>query len=347
MSTPIPLAPYPPGSIHASIPPPEWSAIVESWNTALSVLLQLPAAKFIAASSSDNLARFLSSYLSYSPIVLEKSDASQKALRKKAFLVLHRVLTVHPKALLDTPGFLTGFSRVYFRVPAAQRLLEKLWETQEVVMEAAIKALKKTHLPVFSKSKLSYDDATALGRLFQMSPQIAAMFLAGDEFAEAALEGDEVVAKLFAGALCEAARANWSVVIDGVYALTSPITGQKERALSKQLAGLGVGSRLKMLAEGTDYEGRVAGAAEKLQAFGVPIRRKKKDKGKGVMSPHEEEEAEMASKISQIHDLFPHLGSGFVRKCLRAMDGSVEAVTGALLEDNLPVELIEADRGEE
>jgi activating signal cointegrator complex subunit 2 len=350
MSTSIPLAPYPSSSLRTSIPPPEWSAIVESWNTALSVLLQLPSAKFTTASSSDNLARFLLSYLSHSSTNPD-IDVPQRALRKKTFLVIHRLLTAHPKTLLETPGFLIGFSRVYSRVPAAQRLLAELWKTQETVLEAAVKALKKTHLPVFSKATLSFDDAAGLGRLFQMSPQVAAMFLAGDEFAEVALDGDEIVAKLFARALCEAARANWSVVIDGLYTITLPSAGQKEHALAKKLAGLGVGSRLKELAEGTDYEGRVSGVVEKLQAFAppTPVRRKKanKDKGKSVMTPQDQEETEMASKVDQIRDLFPDLGSGFVRRCLHALGGSVEAVTSALLEENLPAELIEADRSEE
>jgi activating signal cointegrator complex subunit 2 len=217
-------------------------------------------------------------------------------------------------------------------------------------MEAAVKALKKTHLPVFSKATMTFDDAAGLGRLFQMSPQVAAMFLAGDEFLEVALDGEEVVAKLFARALCEAARANWSVVIDGLYTITSPSAGQKEHALAKKLAGLGVGSRLKELAEGTDYEGRVSGVVEKLQAFAPPppVRRKKgKDKGKAVVAPQEQEDIEMASKIDQIRDLFPDLGSGFVRKCLHALGGSVEAVTSALLEENLPADLNGADRSEE
>ena len=261
------------------------------------------------------------------------------------------MLTVHPATLLSTPGFLACFARVYARVVEAQRLLEELWKSHEAEMEAAVKALKTTHLPVFRKAAISYDDAVALGKLFQASPKAAATFLAGDEFVEVAMEGDEVVVKLFAKAWCEAARVNWSVVIDGIYSLTSPSGGSTGKAFLEKLVGLGVGTKLEQLAAGTEYEGRVAGAVEKLRAFGTaPVKRKKRDlkgKGKAVVTQHDHEQAEVSSKVDSILDLFPHLGTGFLRKCLDAMDGNVETVTMALLEENLPAELHSADRNEE
>lgn len=345
----IPLAPYPSSALRASIPPPEWSAIVSSWSAALSVLLQLPASKFAVAGSSENTTNFLLSYLAGSGLA---TDAPQISLRKNVFLTIHRVLSEHPKtALLTTPGFLTAFARVYARVAEAQRLLDELWKSREVEMEAAVKALKTTHLPVFQKAAISYDDAAELGKLFQASPKVAATFLAGDEFVEVAMDGGEATVKLFAKAWCEAARVNWSVVIDGIYSLTSPSGGSKEKALLEKLMGLGVGAKLEQLAVGTDYEGRVAGAVEKLQPFGrAPVKRKKRDtkgKGKAAVTPHSHEEAEIASKVDTIRDLLPDFGTGFLRKCLKAMDGDTEAVTMALLDGNLPAGLDGVDRNEE
>lgn len=58
------------------------------------------------------------------------------------------------------------------------------------------------------------------------------------------------------------------------------------------------------------------------------------------------ETAELLSKISQIRDLFPDLGEGFVEACLRAYDMDTEATTMHLLEDDLPPHLQELDRAE-
>ncbi|CEP12670.1 hypothetical protein [Parasitella parasitica] len=45
---------------------------------------------------------------------------------------------------------------------------------------------------------------------------------------------------------------------------------------------------------------------------------------------------ERTSKISQIHDLFPGLGDGFIEACLEANDDNAETVIMQLLEDSLP-----------
>jgi activating signal cointegrator complex subunit 2 len=273
------------------------------------------------------------------------------------FLLLHRLLTDSPK-LLDTPGFLEGFARLYCNVPTAQKLLVSLWKSHEAEVEKAVKALKKKHLPVFSKANVTYDDAASLSRVFQLSPKAAATFLAGEEFVDVALDGDEVVVKLYARAMTEAARVNWSVVVDALYSLTVPSSGKKEKALARRLAGLRLGPKLKSMSNGTESESRVAAVVEKLHELSPPPRKVKSkpamDKGKGIAAPEpspgpartDQEEEETASKVDQIRDMFPHLGAGFVRRCLKEI-GSVEEVTMALLEHNLPPQLLEADQSEE
>lgn len=53
---------------------------------------------------------------------------------------------------------------------------------------------------------------------------------------------------------------------------------------------------------------------------------------------------ERTSKISQIHDLFPDFGDGFIEACLEANDDDVEAVIMQLLEDSLPASVRGLDR---
>lgn len=52
-------------------------------------------------------------------------------------------------------------------------------------------------------------------------------------------------------------------------------------------------------------------------------------------------------KISQIHDLFPDLGDGFIEACLEATKDDVELVIMQLLEDTLPESVAKLDRSME
>jgi hypothetical protein len=59
------------------------------------------------------------------------------------------------------------------------------------------------------------------------------------------------------------------------------------------------------------------------------------------------ENVERTSKISEVHDLFPDLGDGFIEACLKANDDNVEIVIMQLLEDNLPPSIAGLDRSME
>ena len=56
------------------------------------------------------------------------------------------------------------------------------------------------------------------------------------------------------------------------------------------------------------------------------------------------DEVEIDSFISQVRDLLPHLGEGFVQACLEYFDYSPEQVINTLLEENLPPHLAKMDR---
>jgi hypothetical protein len=55
-------------------------------------------------------------------------------------------------------------------------------------------------------------------------------------------------------------------------------------------------------------------------------------------------EIELTSKISQVLDLMPDLGEGFIEACLNANDGDVEQVIMQLLDDSLPSTVSGLDR---
>ncbi|GLV44807.1 uncharacterized protein CBL_14622 [Carabus blaptoides fortunei] len=56
------------------------------------------------------------------------------------------------------------------------------------------------------------------------------------------------------------------------------------------------------------------------------------------------EDVMLESKISEVKEVFPDLGEGFIERCLVSYDLDSQQVTMAILEDNLPPEIAELDR---
>lgn len=86
----------------------------------------------------------------------------------------------------------------------------------------------------------------------------------------------------------------------------------------------------------------------------VNRQRKGIDKGKGKdLSSFDDSQQQQEihihrmSQISQIQDLFPHLGSGFISKLLDHYSSDTEQVVACLLEDEIPPHLQSADRSAE
>lgn len=185
---------------------------------------------------------------------------------------------------------------------------------------------------------------------------MAAVFLAGDEWVEIADVQEFKVAVVEVAADDGSGRKpNWSLVTDTVYGLIAAAgtpAGTREKAFLKALVeSTGVIAALRRCARGTPEESRVEAMLGVLEKFGRPrVRRPKAEKGKGkekMVGLSEEDEIAVMCRVADIRDIFPGLGSGFVRRCLDALDSDVERVTNALLEDNLPPELRHADQSEE
>lgn len=200
--------------------------------------------------------------------------------------------------------------------------------------------------------------AAGLVPLFRFSPRVAAVFLAGDEWVEIAEVQEFRVAVVEIAADDGSGRKpNWSLVTDTVYGLVTAAgtpAGTREKAFLKSLVEkTGVVAALRRCARGTPEESRVDAMLVALEKFGRPrVRRPKVEKGKGkgkekMVGLSEEDEIAVMRRVADIRDIFPNLGSGFVRRCLDVLDSDVERVTSVLLEDNLPPELRHADQSEE
>ncbi|KAH0609240.1 uncharacterized protein H6S33_012726 [Morchella sextelata] len=353
----IPIAPFPPPSEHPSIP----DSAYELWTLCLTHHLQTPNPTFTSTSLTDPaLSTFLSTYLAHSP---PPSTPAQQSLKRKVTTLLHRLFTLPSQIALPppytTPTFLRSLSTSFPR----SRLLRTTFDTPPVWRRY------ETAVETMLRSVIAGKGAGSEGleALFRFSRRAAETFLAGDDWVDVCVDSGRV--REFRTAVLEGAgsdtgrKGNWSLVTDRVYVLVSaaenPRVGGsagKEKAFLKSLVEeTSFVSALRKVSRETPEEGRIDALLVALERFGRPrvVRRKivvegRRDKGKGKMvGLSEEEEIEIMGKVAMIRELFPDLGSGFLRRCLEVFNGDVEQVTSALLEESLPQSLVTADRSEE
>jgi len=79
------------------------------------------------------------------------------------------------------------------------------------------------------------------------------------------------------------------------------------------------------------------------ESYAASVKTIPKHSPKKIFKP-ELSKVEMGQLVSQVRDLMPDLGDGFIQMCLKYYDNSAELVINALLEENLPPHLIEVDR---
>ncbi|KAI9680721.1 MAG: hypothetical protein M1817_004161 [Caeruleum heppii] len=216
--------------------------------------------------------------------------------------------------------------------------------------------------------------------LLRTSPDISAIFMIGSDFldalnsaySKASRELQDVlnrVAYVCLLSLTKTEKPNISLFIDHLFSLkTTPDHSNKGPKDSSSLAASLVCTtpfltKIRSRLQGSDAA-RAELAISFLESLGnpPPLRRKKPssrnlDKGKGPAEttttddeyPHgafDDVHIHRMSLITQVQDIFPELGSGFVVKLLDEYNDDVEQVTAHLLEESLPAHLRDADRTE-
>ncbi|TPX17853.1 uncharacterized protein E0L32_002954 [Thyridium curvatum] len=216
--------------------------------------------------------------------------------------------------------------------------------------------------------------------------RVAAFFLAGDDYLDALLSCFRVmnpplrraiVTNLYlclAGLLVVDGAGNGeppkvSMLTDRLYALKAAADAHRAGPLNANdslVAELVTTTPIlqhvqrRLEAAAVEVPGRTRNMIRDLASFrkpGAGMRprrpvRRKIDKGKGVeVVDHDAVEQQVhvhrMSQITQIQDLFPELGSGFVARLLDEYGDDTEQVIAHLLEDTLPPHLKSADRGEQ
>jgi len=328
----IPIAPYPPPEIQPLIQSDKWTKYQDSCVTALTHHLLLPAPSFQNSLKDAHLIEFLTTYTSNQA----PTTTQNPALKPKVVQILHRIYTTalpkHVPGQLTTATFLTELSREF----GGDLVIRELLDKEEV-------------WGLFEKDvlKCGLEDATAV---IKFLPRVSESLLAGDEWMEGAIARGEVAA-LATALVAVASRRNWGFLGDVLYRLVGEGKRDKRAGefVKRLIWEMPVVRILEREVDGAPEEGRISGVVEELKSFG-PVKRKDKGKGREVLDPEglsKEEEDSLMMKVESVREILPHLGAGFVRKCLLQMDRDVERVTAAVLEGNLPGDLNLADQEEE
>lgn len=373
------FAPFPDARVRQSILPDEWQLYLDSWTTLTDVYLRLSDHQFSSARRDvDSLGLFLISF--FHELASDDSLAARvSALRKQSFFLLHRIWSGEDveDAFLGWP-VLADICHVFTKSEPFRALLQTLWKRKGGAIEKSLQTAK-TSLIRNLDSKRPEEAESTLNRiapLLRASSDASIYMLTGADFLDSLYSAypkvpqsmqKKLVTTAYLGltATLEGTKPNYSLLSDHLYSLKSSEEQEQKKEPGKRTLVADLVTNTPLLEKIRDKTtapeaSRVKNTAASLSAFrqssvARPKRlvRRKVDKGKSkaVEDGHGAFAGEMhihrMSVITQIQDLFPDLGAGFVVKLLDEYNDDVEQVTAHLLEESLPPRLAEADRSEQ
>jgi activating signal cointegrator complex subunit 2 len=375
------FAPFPDAKFRQSILPDEWQLYLDSWTSLAELYLRLGDQEFSSALSENNtLTPFLLSF--FHELANDDNIAPRvQSLRKQCFFLLHRLFSRGdvPVELLSWP-VLADFCHVFPKSEQFRALLQKLWIRKSGAIEKSLQTAK-TSLIRNLESKRPEEAESTLNRvapLLRVSPDASIYMLTGSDFLDALYlaypnvspsmkKKLATIAYLGLTAVLEGQKPNYSLLSDHLYGLKSSEEQEQKKQPGKQtlVADLVTNTPLleKIRDKATAPEAaRVKNTAASLSVFRQSsvarpkkLVRRKVDKGKAKVQDDDyghgaftgEVHVHRMSMITQIQDLFPDLGGGFIVKLLDEYNDDLEQVTAHLLEDSLPSHLANADRSEQ
>jgi len=381
------MVPFPEAAWRDHIIPEEWEACLDAWVALAGAHLSLSTSDFVRISSKDeSLPTFLTSFAEQTALSHDKTPFGNvhktRELRKQCFLLSHRLLDIDhlPKSLLRWE-FLADLSKIYGR-NHGNKIVTLLWKRHSASLDSSLAALK-THLIKELDLGLKGDLKTVesqlkrLNHLLHASPEYAAFFMAGSDFVDSLIScyklmnpplRKSIVSTLYLCliGLTEGEKPNFSSLVDQLYWLKAAAEAHKagpthvngslvaelvtETPILKQ-----VQQRIEANGSGSSRAKSVLTSLGGFRKAGVSVRpkcliKRKINKGKGIavgINGFSQVHVHRMSLVSQVQDLFPDLGSGFVVKLLDGYQDDVEQVVSHLLERSLPAHLEDADRSEE
>jgi activating signal cointegrator complex subunit 2 len=387
MATLPPLAPLPPPEVRRSIHSGEWELYLDAWIILLKARLEASESEFKASAPNDESAvSFLTSFyhqLATSGGHAFQSGEKSRALRKLSFLLTRRLVlevTPPPSELLEWT-YLSEMSCCYPSSSALKELLSDAWNKHE---NAITSSLEKGKAQIIVQLSATNSDSISraisnirlLTILVSSLPDGGHVLMAGSDFLDILAETYQtheledirksLVANVYIGltSLLKGTRPNLTLLLDQLFGLKASIgvgTPKMKREptlLSDVICSSDFLSRLeRYLIMQPQKRGQVL--VSSLRAYQTESRlfhhryqkpKKRVNKGKGRASDSsvpDEVHAHRMSLVSQIQDLFPDLGSGYVVRLLDHYGDNPETIIAHLLDASLPPELQDLDKSEQ
>jgi activating signal cointegrator complex subunit 2 len=380
MSVPS-FAPFPDAKVRQSVQPDEWQLYLDAWSSLTDLYLRLDDQQFTSARRDvDSLGLFLISF--FHELAGDDNLATRVvSLRRKSFLLLHRIWSGQDveDSFLNWP-VLADISHAFTKSEQYRKLLQALWKRKGVTIEKSLQTAKTSLIRNLDSKRPEEAEGTLnrIAPLLRASPDASTYMLTGSDFLDSLSSAypkvppsmqKKLVTAAYLGltATLDGAKPNYSLLSDHLYSLKSSEEQEQKKEPGKKtlVADLVTNTPLleKIRDKATAPEAtRIRNTAAILSAFrqsGIArpkkIVRRKVDKGKQKADEDDyghgaftgEIHIHRMSVITQVQDLFPDLGAGFVVKLLDEYNDNVEEVIAHLLEDSLPPHLTEADRSEQ
>lgn len=381
-----PFAPYPQTLWRQNLSEEEWESLTNIWLQLSEAALRLADKDLKRnLEDNDSIVVFLTTFAEetatagHSPSIRSAASSPPASLLKAVFRLTTRLIDVcRPSQLLGFP-FLADFAKIYPK-KLTTPLLSKLFASHTTEIESSLTALKRLlipHLDSGIKGDLKLVESS-LGRvnpLLHASTDACTLFLAGSDFFDGLVTCFRVMnpplrkviiatVYLCLMGLIEAEPPKWSMLSDQLYTLKASADAHKAGPLNANdslVPELVTSTPILaiLLRKAEDAGSAREGLKKRITALqslkkGPMVRpkrlqKRKIDKGKGKQSQedvHAEMHVHKMSQITQVQDLFPDLGAGFVAKCLDEYGDDVEQVVANLLSETLPPHLASADRSE-
>ncbi|KAF2835798.1 hypothetical protein M501DRAFT_941002 [Patellaria atrata CBS 101060] len=381
---PLPaFAPFPPSDVRKSLPPEDWGGCIDSWISLSQAYLSMSTEGFSnCLEDNSSLLLFLDSY--FQEISKAGSDPSPQtskyaSLKRYCFLILHRIFSGSsvPSRLLQF-SFLTAVSKVFARSQTLAQLLSKVWKKNTVQIEKGLQTVKSPLIRTLDSIEpgRAVDTLAQLNLFLHMSPDAGCYFMTGSDFLDSLSSAyaidcvayrRKIVTTAYLGLLSfvQVDPPQYSLLTDHLYGLKSATENARKLEPSGKTILLDLVISTPFLSKIKEVlpeqaTARLRNLIASLNEFRDPgatrprrLVKRKTYKGK---APARDEYGHGAfgdvhvhriSLISQVQDMFPDLGSGFVVRLLEEYGDNVEQVIAHLLDESLPTHLEGADRQEQ
>lgn len=387
MATLPPLAPLPPPEVQRSIPSTEWELYLDACILLLRARLETSELVFKDLAPKDESAvLFLVSFyhqLATPGGNAFQSGAKARTLRKLCFLLTRRLVldvSVPPTELLGWT-YLSEMSCCYPSSSALKKLLSDAWVKHEGIISSSLEKGKAGVIVQLSASDSAsvfkaVSDIRLLTILASSIPACGHVLMAGSDYLDTVAEAYQtqkledirksLVANIYVGftSLLKGTKPNLSLLLDQLFGLKAsvgvgtPRMKKEPTLLSDVICSSDILTRVeRYLAvqpqkRGQDLVSSLRTYQYESKTFHHRYQKPKKriDKGKSRASDlpaSEEVHAHRMSLISQIQDLFPDLGSGYIVRLLDFYGDNPETIIAHLLDASIPPELQGLDRSEQ